>query len=210
MTVGNLAALGQLNIKRMLAYSSIAHAGYMLVGLAVFAATGGRELLDAVLFYLLGYAIMNLGAFAVVILWGGEKEELLEISDLAGMGWRSPAAAAALSLFMVSLAGIPPTAGFLGMYLLFRGAVAHGFVPLVVIAVLNSAVSVYYYFRVLVALYMRPAMRRTTRASSVGVGVIIALCALGVLWIGILPDGLGPGRSSSLITLVRQAVAALR
>lgn len=210
MTVGNLAALGQQNIKRMLAYSSIAHAGYMMVGLAVFAATGARELLAAVLFYLLGYALMNLGAFAVVILWGGEKEEHLEISDLAGMGWKSPTAAVALALFMISLAGIPPTGGFFGKYLLFRGSVTQGFVPLVVIAVLNSAVSVYYYFRVLVALYMRPATRPMEYAPSVAAGAVIALCALGVLVLGILPDGLVPGMPSSLIGLVREAVAAVR
>jgi NADH-quinone oxidoreductase subunit N len=210
MTVGNLAALVQTNIKRMLAHSSIAHAGYMLIGLAVFAATGAPEMLVAVLFYLVGYALMNLGAFAVVILWGGEREERLEISDWAGMGWKSPATAAALSLFMISLAGIPPTVGFLGKYLLFRGAVAHGFVSLVIIAVLNSAVSVYYYFRVMVALYMRPATRPMEYARSVAAGSVVALCALGVLWIGLRPDGLLPGMPSSLIGLVRQVVAALR
>jgi NADH-quinone oxidoreductase subunit N len=209
MTVGNLAAIVQLNVKRMLAYSSIAHAGYMLVGLAVFAATGSRELLAAVLFYLLGYAFMNLGAFAVVILWGGEKEERLEISDWAGMGWKSPAAAAALSLFMIALAGIPPTAGFFGKYLLFRGAVNQGFVSLVVLAALNSAVSVYYYFRVLVSLYMRPATRPMEYAPSVAVGAVIAACAIGVLWLGILPEGLRSVAPVSLIGLVREAVAAV-
>jgi NADH-quinone oxidoreductase subunit N len=147
---------------------------------------------------------MNLGAFAVVILWGGEKEERLEISDWAGMGWKSPAAAAALSLFMISLAGIPPTVGFMGKYLIFRGAVISGFVPLVVIAALNSAVSIYYYFRVLVALYMRPAARPMEYAPSVAAGAIIALCVIGVLILGILPDGAVPGMSWSLIGLVRR------
>ncbi len=210
MTVGNLAALVQPNIKRMLAYSSIAHAGYMLVGLAVFAATGAAELPSAVLFYLLSYALMNLGAFAVVILWSGDNEERLEISDWAGMGWKSPSAAAALSLFMISLAGIPPTAGFFAKYLLFRGAVNEGFAPLVIVAVLNSAVSVYYYFRVLVVLYMRPVTRPMVYDPSVAAAAVIAVCALGVLAFGIVPDAVLPGMPSSLIGLVREAAAALR
>lgn len=215
MSVGNLAALIQPNIKRMLAYSSIAHAGYLLIGLTVYTATratapaAAGDALAGVLYYLLAYALMNTGAFAVVILWGGEREERTEIADWAGFGWKSPGAALALSVFLFSLSGIPPTAGFFGKYYLFRGAVEHGFTSLVVIAVLNSAVSVYYYWRVLVALYMRPAERTVTLQRSVPVAAVVVACALAVLWIGFGPDGVVPG-VPALLGVVRDSVAALR
>ncbi len=215
MTVGNLAALIQPNIKRMLAYSSIAHAGYLLIGLTVYVATkeqaplAAQEALSGVLYYLLAYALMNTGAFAVVILWGGEREERTEISDWAGFGWKSPGAALALAVFLFSLSGIPPTAGFFGKYYLFRSAVENGFTSLVVIAVLNSAVSVYYYWRVLVALYMRPAERPATLLRSVPVAAVILACAVAVLWIGFAPDGMLPG-VPALLGVVRDSVAALR
>ena len=209
MTVGNVAALTQSNIKRMLAYSSIAHAGYMLIGLTVFAATGDAEAISAVLYYLLAYACMNIGAFATVILLSEQGEERLEIGDYAGLGWKSPGAALALSIFMISLAGIPPTAGFFGKYFLFRGAVQHGFGPLVVIAVLNSALSVYYYLRVLVALYMRPLLRPVSLSRSPLVVVVVTACALATLWIGFAPDAWVPG-VPSLLGLVRESVLNLR
>ena len=211
MTVGNLAALSQLNIKRMLAYSSIAHAGYMMVGLAVFAATGARELLAAVLFYLLGYALMNLGAFAVVILWGGEKGGAAGDVRSRRHGLEEPGGQRRARA-VHDLAGRDPAHGGLLREVpsLPRGGDPGVRAALVVIAVLNSAVSVYYYFRVLVMLYMRPATRPMEYAPSVAAGTVIALCALGVLALGILPDGLVPGMPSSLIGLVREAVAALR
>ncbi len=210
MTVGNVAALTQSNIKRMLAYSSIAHAGTMMIGLAVFAKTGDAEALSGILYYLLAYALMNLGAFGVVILWGGPSEERLEIGEWAGMGWKSPAAGAALSVFMISLAGIPPTAGFFGKYYIFRNAMAHGFGPLVVVAVLNSALSVAYYLRVLVALYMRPAEARSFEISpSILAGAVVALCVLGTLWIGFAPNGFLPG-VPALLGLVKGSVLTLR
>jgi len=193
----------------MLAYSSIAHAGYLLIGLAVHARTGSEDALTAVLYYLLAYILMNTGAFAVVILWGGEREERLEISHWAGFGWKYPSAALALSIFMISLAGIPPTAGFFGKYYLFRNAVENGFTPLVVLAVLNSAVSVYYYLRVLVALYMRPAEREVEAPRSIVTGAVVAACAVAVLWIGFAPDGILPG-VPALLGVVRDSVAALR
>jgi NADH-quinone oxidoreductase subunit N len=208
MTVGNAAALTQTNIKRMLAYSSIAHAGYMLIGLAVFTGTGDAQALSGILYYLAAYVLSNIGAFAVVILWAEKGEERLEISEWAGLGWRSPAAALALSVFMISLSGIPPTAGFFGKYAIFRNAIEHGYGGLVIAAVLNSALSVYYYLRVLVALYMRSAPRPLVLRRSVLIGAVAALCAVGTLWIGFAPDAVLPG-VPALFGLVRGTVVTL-
>lgn len=193
MTVGNLAALTQSNVKRMLAYSSIAHAGYLLIGLVVFAGTGDGAALSGMLYYLLAYTLMNIGAFGVVIAWGEPGREHLEIPDYAGLGWRSPALALALTVFMVSLAGIPPTAGFFGKYYIFRSAVEHGYTSLVVIAVLNSALSVYYYLRVLVALYMQKPVRELNLGRPAAAGLVVAICAVAVFWVGFAPDSFLPG-----------------
>jgi NADH-quinone oxidoreductase subunit N len=209
MTVGNLAALTQTNVKRMLAYSSIAHAGYMLIGLAVFSATGDAEALSGILYYLLAYALMNTGAFAVVVLWGERGGEWLDMGDWSGLGWRSPAAGLALSVFMISLSGIPPTAGFFGKYLIFRNAVEHGYTGLIVIAVLNSALSVYYYLRVLVALYMRAPEGRPVPGPAPLLGTVIAFCALAVLALGFAPDTLLPALPA-LLGWIRGAVLTLR
>ncbi|MFN8548907.1 MAG: NADH-quinone oxidoreductase subunit N [Candidatus Eisenbacteria bacterium] len=209
MTVGNLAALTQSNIKRMLAYSSIAHAGYMLVGLVAFASSGDADALAGVLYYLLAYTLMNIGAFGVIILWGEQGQERLEIGEYSGLGWRTPALGLALTIFMISLAGIPPTAGFFGKYYLFRSAIQHGYVSLVVLGVLNSALSVYYYLRVLVALYMRPATRETSFERSTIVASVVTVCALGLLWIGIAPDTFVPG-VPTLVGWVRESVLTLR
>ncbi|MBI1818417.1 MAG: NADH-quinone oxidoreductase subunit N [Deltaproteobacteria bacterium] len=150
MTVGNVVAVLQQNIKRMLAYSSIAHAGYLLVGMVANGENGG----SAVLFYLLGYALMNLGAFAVVMALGkrGEPNERLE--DYAGVGFRHPFLGFAMAIFMLSLAGVPPLVGFAGKFYLFAAAVKSGYIGLAVIGVLNSVVSMYYYVGVLVQMYM--------------------------------------------------------
>lgn len=209
MTVGNLAALTQSNVKRMLAYSSIAHAGYLVIGLVVYSATGDAEALAGMLYYLLAYTLMNIGAFAVVILWGERGQEHLEIADYAGLGWKTPAFGLAMSVFMISLAGIPPTAGFFGKYLIFRNAIEHGYGSLIVIAVLNSALSVYYYLRVLVALYMRKPLRDLVIGRSAVVGGVIAVCAIGTFWAGFAPDGILPG-VPALVDWVRGSVLALR
>ena len=193
MTVGNLAALTQSNVKRMLAYSSIAHAGYLLIGLVVYVGSGDPGALAGMLYYLLAYTLMNIGAFGVVIAWGERGREHLEIPDFAGLGWRSPALGLALSVFMVSLAGIPPTAGFFGKYYIFRSAIENGYTSLVVIAVLNSALSVYYYLRVLVALYMQKPVREITLGRPAAVGFVVAVCAIAVFWVGFAPDSFLPG-----------------
>jgi NADH-quinone oxidoreductase subunit N len=150
MTVGNVIAVLQQNIKRMLAYSSIAHAGYLLVGLVAIDDGGGA----ALLFYLVAYTLMNAGAFAVVIAVGRRGAPNEQLDDYAGLGFRYPALGLAMTLFMLSLAGIPPLVGFAGKFYLFGAAVKAGFVGLAVIGVLNSVVSVYYYAGVLVRMYM--------------------------------------------------------
>lgn len=150
MTVGNVSALVQRNIKRLLAYSSIAHAGYLLVGMVA----GGRDGGSALLFYLLVYTLMTVGAFGVVIALGRRGQPNEDLDDWAGVGLRSPFLGFAMTVFMLSLAGVPPLAGFMGKFYLFAAALENGYVWLTVIAVLNSLVSVYYYVGVLVKMYM--------------------------------------------------------
>ena len=161
MTIGNVLALAQRNIKRMLAYSSIAHAGYILVALTAGGATGGT----AALFYLLAYAGMNLGAFGVVLALGRHGEPHEEIDDYAGLGFRSPLLGAAMAIFMLSLTGIPPLAGFAGKVYVFTAAVREGYIALAVIGVLNSVVSAGYYVRILVVMFMTPGSVEVVRAS---------------------------------------------
>jgi NADH-quinone oxidoreductase subunit N len=192
MIVGNVVAISQRNIKRLLAYSSIAHAGYLLVGLvaAVRGVPGG---VPSVLFYSLGYMAMNLGAFAIVIAFRKRGEEVLELNDYAGLGFRYPALGAAMTLFMVSLAGLPPTVGFLGKLYLFSAAIDAGYTWLVVLAVLTSVVSVYYYLRVTVMMYMSPpeTEQEPTEASPSGyLHVAVALTAIATLLLGLLPTGI--------------------
>jgi NADH-quinone oxidoreductase subunit N len=150
MTVGNAAALVQRNIKRMLAYSSIAHAGYLLVGVLAGGENGGA----AVLYTLVAYAMMSLGAFAVVIAIGRRGEPNEDIADYAGLGFRYPFLGMCMTIFMLSLAGIPSLAGFTGKFFLFSAAIEQGYVWLVIIAALNSTMSIYYYAGVLVQMYM--------------------------------------------------------
>ena len=156
MVIGNLSALTQENIKRMLAFSSVAHAGYMLVGLAAVAASGWETGAAAVLFYLLAYVFMSVGAFTIVMLLGRRVEgELVFDRDWSGTARRHPFLGIAMTVFMLGLGGIPTTGGFFGKYALFKSAMDAGLTSLVVIAVVNSVVSIYYYLRVVVAMYMR-------------------------------------------------------
>ena len=151
MTVGNITALRQDNIKRVLAYSSIAHAGYALVGFAAGNGTGTA----GILFYMLSYAFMNIGAFAIIILVAKKGETNGNVSDFAGLGSKRPMLALVMTIFLFSLAGMPPTAGFIGKFYLFSGAIQEGYIWLAVIGVLNSAASVYYYLRITVYMYMK-------------------------------------------------------
>jgi len=188
MTVGNVTALLQNNVKRMLAYSSIAHAGYILVALAA----GGADGSAAAVFYLAVYSFMNLGAFAVLTMMGRGSDEPVLVSDLAGLGFRQPLAGLALTLFMISLGGIPPTAGFMGKVLVFGAAVKAGLVwPLVVVGVLNSVVSVFYYLRITVALYMRePEGEPVALSLNVPAVAALLLTAAATLWWGLQSQSL--------------------
>jgi len=184
MTIGNIAAIAQTNIKRMLAYSSIAHAGYLLVALVAANQLGAVSLL----YYLLAYTLMNVGAFGVVILVGRKKDSYLNIYDYCGLGAQHPVLAASMALFMFALAGIPPTAGFVGKFYIFSAAVQAGYIWLAIIGVMNSLVSVFYYLRITVLMYMQPAEADLGPvAFAPAPTVVVALTALGVLWIGIFP-----------------------
>jgi len=208
MTVGNLAALTQSNVKRMLAYSSIAHAGYILVGVTAITASGSKAPVAAILYYLLAYTFMNLCAFSVLVALTGKGRERLEVGEMGGLGWKHPGLGLAMSLSMVGLAGIPPTAGFFGKYYIFQGALEAGLVGLVVIGVLNSALSVYYYLRILVAFYMKPAAEDVPTSRSAGVGLAVALTSIAILWIAVGPDGILPG-FPRLLGWVRDSFASL-
>jgi NADH-quinone oxidoreductase subunit N len=187
MTIGNLAALRQENIKRLLAYSSIAHAGYLLIGV-VAAGLGVPSAKPAVLFYLLGYTFTTLGAFGVVSWIGNRKDERLLVDDWAGVGAARPAVALAMTIFLLSLGGVPPTGGFFGKFYLFKAAMESPQLTwLVVVGVLNSVVSIYYYLRIVVAMYFKDAARplAPTDATSVRVGLLIT--AIAVVLLGVFP-----------------------
>lgn len=185
MTVGNIIALSQDNIKRMLAYSSIAHAGYALVGFTA----GNEEGVAGIMFYMLSYAFMNIGAFAIIILTGRKGEANLNVSDYAGFGFKHPVLGVAMSLFLFSLAGMPPTAGFIGKFYLFSGAIKAGYIWLAIIGVLNSAASVYYYLRVMVYMYMKnPVEEFDWLRVTPSFMLCIAVSAAGVLLPGIVPS----------------------
>lgn len=177
MIVGNLVALTQHNVKRMLAYSSIAHAGYLLVGLA----SGSDQGVSAMLYYLFAYSIMNVGAFGVIAYFERNKGlDFTEVENYAGLGARQPMMAALLSVFLFSLAGIPPFAGFLGKYYVFAAAVRADMILLAVIGVLASATSVYYYLRVMVFMYFRdshvqPEIRQPEWTFTIGLFILAAL-----------------------------------
>ena len=187
MTVGNVAAIAQTNVKRMLAYSSIAHTGYVLIGIV----TGGPTGAAGAVFYLIAYIAMTLGAFAVIILLEHAGERGEELKDYAGLGFRYPVIGALLSLFMISLSGIPPTVGFVGKLYLFGGAVQSGHILLAVFGVLNSAVSIFYYLRLLVLMYMREPQEVLPRLRvPIALAFVLLVTAVGTLLPGIWPAGL--------------------
>lgn len=194
MTVGNVIAIAQTNIKRMLAYSSIAHAGYVLIGLAA----ANDDGISSSMLYLLIYCVMNIGAFGVVLLAKTADGESLLISDYAGLGRRKPLLAMFMTVMLLSLAGFPPTAGFVGKFYIFKSAVQAGHIWLVIIGAVNTAISAFYYLRVVVTMYMREpeeALEFSPYSSTLVIGLIIA--AIGVLFIGVLPSFmLGPAQNS--------------
>lgn len=205
MTVGNLAALTQSNLKRLLAYSSIAHAGYVLIGVV---AGSGRGV-AAALIYLFVYLFMQLGAFAVVVLLRRRDVIGDELKDLSGLYFRSPAAAVAMLVFMLSLGGIPPTAGFMGKFWLFSAAIESGYVWLAVIGVLNSALSLYYYVRVVVFMWIREEAIGSPLTLGPALALALALSVVGTLVFGVYPAPLfefGEASAATLGTAVRTLV----
>ncbi len=198
MTVGNIVAISQNNIKRMLAYSSIAHAGYILV-----AFVAGTDLgTSGILFYLMAYAFMNIGAFTVVILLGKKGEENTLISDYAGIGFKYPLLAVSMTIFLLSMAGIPPLGGFMAKFYVFGAAVKSKFYWLVIIGVLNSAVSVYYYLRVTVLMYFRESEREITGLQFSFASVLaLILTVIGTLYMGIFP--------ANVLSLAQRSIAGL-
>jgi len=188
----------QDNIKRMLAYSSIAHAGYILVGMVAGTEAGTQ----GILYYLLAYTFTNIGAFGVVALVGQKGEAKVLIDDYRGLANVHPLVALVMAVFMFSLAGLPPTAGFVGKFAIFGAAVAQGYIWLVVIGVLTSAASVFYYFRVVMKMYMEPANSAFVRLQfSPPMLVALGIAVITVLYIGIFP--------TTYLDLARESVKPL-
>ena len=194
MTIGNIAAITQSNVKRMLAYSSISHAGYILIGFIAGNETG----LTAVPLYLFIYTFTNLGAWAVIVALRRKDVIGEQIDDMAGLFFRHPAGAVLMLIFLLSLAGIPPTAGFIGKYYLFAAAIQTGHNALAVIAVLNAAISIYFYFRIVVSMFMREATEKTGLVYAPGLTITLAIAIVFTLLIGVYPD--------PFIAMARQAV----
>jgi NADH-quinone oxidoreductase subunit N len=198
MTIGNFAALTQSNIKRLLAYSSIAHAGYVLVAVAARSETGTA----AAMFYLAAYALMNIGAFAVVTHISGKGERFVSVDDFSGLASRQPFTAALLAVFLLSLIGVPLTGGFFGKFYIFKAALQSNLVWLTVLGLLNSAVAAYYYLRILVVMYMQEPSEAVTAAEplSPGMKAALVLPALGTFFLGIFPSAVldFAGKSAAL------------
>jgi NADH-quinone oxidoreductase subunit N len=198
MFAGNLGALLQTNVKRLLAYSSIAHAGYILVAFAAvtFMANdlngGATPAYAAVLFYLLSYALVKIGAFTIVSEIGGTGEKNLTLDDYAGLAQRQPVAAAVLSLYLLSLLGLPVTAGFFGKFYIFKAAVNSHLIWLAVLMAINSIIGAYYYLRVIVFMYMREGSAEAMAAAPVrfpvAVNVVLAVTAIGTVYFGLFPN----------------------
>ncbi len=189
MFVGNLSAIVQTSVKRMLAYSSIAHAGYILVALTAAAATDHPEAgIAAALFYLVGYALVKLGAFLIVAQLGGPGERHVDIEDFTGLGRRQPVMAACLSLFLLSLLGLPITAGFLGKFYVFNAALESNLIWLAILLALNSVIGAYYYLRVIVVMYMRePATEIAAEPVPWTLSAVLWIAAAGTVYAGLFP-----------------------
>jgi NADH-quinone oxidoreductase subunit N len=186
MVIGNFAALLQSNVKRMLAYSSIAHAGYVMVALTARSEIGT----SAAMFYLAAYAFMNVGAFAVVSHLSGKGERYQTVDDFAGLAQKQPLTAALLTIFMLSLIGVPLTGGFFGKFYIFKAALESHLVWLTVLGLLTSAVAAYYYLRILVMMYMHEPSKASSEVEplSLGLGTALMIPAIGTLFLGIFPN----------------------
>src|SRR5437879_5819329 len=201
MTLGNLGALVQDNVKRLLAYSSIAHAGYLLVAFAALPTSG----IPAAMFYAASYSAMNVGAFAVVSHFASAGERYVTLEDYSGLGRRSPLLAATLTIFLLSLIGIPITGGFFAKFYVFSAALQANLVGLVIIGVLNSAVGAYYYLRVMVVMYMRePREEAPLPPVPTGLRAALTLTVFAPIYLGILPGRVLEYASRSATELLRQ------
>ncbi len=194
MAVGSIIAIAQSNIKRMLAYSSIAHAGYMLLGVIA----GTPEGLTSTVNYLMIYLFMNIGAFAIVIMLRREGFQGENLEDYMGLSRSHPLASALMLIFMFSLTGIPPTAGFIGKFYVFMEVINAGYTPLAIIAVVFSAISAFFYLRVVIYMYMKDPVREVTLTNSPSMSIALAVTAMMVLIIGVFP--------SFLLDLVRYSI----
>jgi NADH-quinone oxidoreductase subunit N len=194
MVVGNLMALRQTNLKRILAYSSIAHAGYLLI--AILARDN-----SSLVFYLTVYLFMNIGAFAAVIALSRKGKEYLELEDYAGIGFKYPWIGVTFSIFLLSLAGFPPTGGFLAKFYIFSTAVRQDLLPLVIIGVLASLISVFYYLRIIVYMYMKePAREIEIAIENPALFLVLFFCLYGVLQLGLYPR--------NILVLINQAISS--
>jgi len=189
MTLGNIAALVQDNVKRLLAYSSIAHAGYLLVALAMTNSDNSATGISAAMFYTAAYAAMNVGAFAVVSHFANAGERYVTLEDYEGLGRSSPLLAATLTIFLLSLIGIPMTGGFFAKFYVFNAALRANLLWLTLIGVLNSAIGAYYYLRIIVAMYMREARKEVPVSKvSFGLGTALAISVFATIYLGVLPN----------------------
>ena len=187
MTIGNLGALVQSNVKRLLAYSSIAHAGYLLVAFA--AVKDMQNGISAAMFYAASYAAMNVGAFAVISHFAGAGEKYVQVDDYAGLGKRAPLLAAILTVFLLSLIGIPITGGFFAKFYVFSAALKSSLVWLTIIGVINSAIGAYYYLRIIVMMYMRePQSDAPVPTIPFGLGAALAISLVFTIYLGVLPN----------------------
>jgi NADH-quinone oxidoreductase subunit N len=198
MAVGNILAIAQTNIKRMLAYSSIAHAGYALVGLAA----GGPDGAASVMLYVLIYAVMNMGAFGVVIMLRRSGARGEEIADFAGLGKTNKTAAFLMLIFLFSLTGIPPMAGFVGKFYIFKSAVQAGMIWLAVVGVLFSAISAYFYLRVIMLMYMYEPKQEFSLVQSPALALALAISVTGVLVIGVYPSAVLDFAKASIVGIL--------
>ena len=189
ITVGNIAAIRQDNIKRMLAYSSVSHAGVIIVGIVALG-MGAKTGLSSLVYYLIAYSITTVGAFAVVAYVGTRDRERLLVDDWAGLAGKHPAAALAMTICLLSLGGVPPTGGFFAKFYLFRSAMEAydgQLLWLVAIGVVNSVISIYYYLRIVTAMYFRDSSEAMTPTRSPGLLFVMVMCPLLVLELGLMP-----------------------
>jgi NADH-quinone oxidoreductase subunit N len=198
MLVGNVGALSQTNVKRMLAYSSVAHAGYIVLGVMAAIEPGSRGV-EAFLFYLVAYAFSNLGAFAVIIALEQRGEAAWSLDDFSGLWKRQPALALSMAVFLLSLAGVPPTAGFVGKFYLFTAAWQSGLWLLVLVGLLTSALAVFFYLRIIVRMFMEEPVREVQPLLFRGVSVSIVIAVVGTIVFGLLP--------TPIIALVERSVS---